>query len=415
VSGGARVSKIELRLCGRNVAVTRHRSRFFALLSLGTATPAGQHELTVCLSLRDGTTRVMAGGFLGVSTDSSPMLGVPLPEEPVGQALIAICMAAREPRAELLERQVASIKNQTHQRFVCIVCDDGSSDAAWARILAAAAGDERFVCLHHDTSVGFYRNFERCLERVPPEASFVALADQDDAWHPDKLATLTAALTTGRTYLAYSDMNVVTENARLVSPTYWTRRPNNFTDLGALLLMNTVTGASVLFRRELLDDALPFPPEIGRPFHDHWLACVALARGEIAYVDRPLYDYVQHLGNAVGSFTPSRDFGGGAARALGRLARAPRARLRSTLRNAGTTYQEELIRLEAFGRTLELRLGSRLAPGRAAAVRRAARAGTSGASVLWLLGRSARETFRNSVTLGAENQLLKAIAWRWLP
>jgi glycosyltransferase involved in cell wall biosynthesis len=328
--------------------------------------------------------------------------------------VIAICMATHEPQAALLERQIASIREQSHERFVCIVSDDGSSDAAWAHILAVTAEDERFVCLRHDVRVGFYRNFERCLGLVPPEASFVALADQDDVWHPDKLATLAAALTTGRTHLAYSDMNVVTENGGLLSPTYWTGRSNNFTDLGALLLMNTVTGASALFRRELLDDALPFPPEIGRPFHDHWLACVALARGKIAYIDRPLHDYVQHSQNAVGRFTPSSDLQGGAAHALGRLARAPRTRLRSTLRHAGTTYQEDLVRLEAFGQTLELRLGSRLAHDRASAVRRAARASTSSESFFWLVGRSLRETFGSSVTLGVENQLLKAIAWRWL-
>ena len=35
-------------------------------------------------------------------------------------------------------------------------------------------------------------------------------------------------------------------------------------------------------------------------FHDHWLAVVALALGEIAYVDEPLYDYVQHGGTVIG-------------------------------------------------------------------------------------------------------------------
>jgi glycosyltransferase involved in cell wall biosynthesis len=414
MSNGIGVSKIELRLCGHSVQAVRKRTRFFALLPLSHETPVGQHELTVCVSLRHGTTRTVAAGLLEVLVDSRPALDVPLPEGPLDQAMIAICMATHEPHPALLERQVASIKEQSHQRFICIVSDDGSSDAAWAHIRAATAEDERFVCLRHDARVGFYRNFERCLELVPPEASFVALADQDDVWHPDKLATLTAALATDQSYLAYSDMNIVTASADPISPSYWGGRSNNFTDLGALLLMNTVTGASTLFRRELLDDALPFPPEIGRPFHDHWLACVALARGNIAYVDRPLYDYVQHSQNTVGSFTPSSDVRGGAARAIGRLARTPRARLRSTLRHAGTTYQEDLVRLEAFGQTLELRLGSRFAHDRASAVRRAARAGTSSESFFWLVGRSLRETFGSSVTLGVENQLLKAIAWRWL-
>ncbi len=82
---------------------------------------------------------------------------------------------------------------------------------------------------------------------------------------------------------------------------YWTdERRNNYTNLASLLIANTVTGAASLFRRELLDVALPFPEPLGDQFHDHWLGLVALSTGRIAYVDRPLYDYVQHEGATLG-------------------------------------------------------------------------------------------------------------------
>ena len=55
-----------------------------------------------------------------------------------------------------------------------------------------------------------------------------------------------------------------------------------------------------MFRREVLDDALPFPPRLARAFHDHWIALVAMARGEFAYLDEPLYDYVQHERAVIG-------------------------------------------------------------------------------------------------------------------
>ncbi|MGZ8633485.1 MAG: glycosyltransferase family 2 protein, partial [Solirubrobacteraceae bacterium] len=71
-------------------------------------------------------------------------------------------------------------------------------------------------------------------------------------------------------------------------------------DLGAELQTNVVTGAACLVRREVLDVALPFPHELAGSFHDHWLAVCALALGDLAYVDRPLVDYVQHDGNVVG-------------------------------------------------------------------------------------------------------------------
>ena len=98
----------------------------------------------------------------------------------------------------------------------------------------------------------------------------------------------------------------------MIADTWWSDRRNNHTDLLSLLVANSVTGAASLLRRELLADALPFPPAQFAHFHDHWLALVALSLGEIAYVDRPLYDYVQHgeasLGHAAANqMTSLRD------------------------------------------------------------------------------------------------------------
>ncbi len=59
--------------------------------------------------------------------------------------------------------------------------------------------------------------------------------------------------------------------------------------------------------RELLDHALPFPPAQFAQYHDHWIAPdVALARGEIAFVERPLYDYVQHGAASLGHAAANR-------------------------------------------------------------------------------------------------------------
>jgi hypothetical protein len=67
-----------------------------------------------------------------------------------------------------------------------------------------------------------------------------------------------------------------------------------------MLVANSVTGAAALMRRDVADLALPFPEPPGIRFHDHWIACVALAAGDVVYVDEPLYDYVQHAGAVFG-------------------------------------------------------------------------------------------------------------------
>jgi glycosyltransferase involved in cell wall biosynthesis len=424
---GPRVRRLEIVFAGRAfpaVEVPRlselergvepRRSGFCATPVADSALPAGEHELLLLLQRVDGSSQLVSSG---VSLVVEPAEARPGPSASAssaesGDPLVAICMATHEPDSRLLARQVESIREQSHHRFVCLVSDDASSSEGWERVLRAVGDDPRFSCSHSVERLGFYRNFERCLTMVPAEAQFVALADQDDRWFPEKLTTLVERLTESGARLAYADVRIVDESGVPRSDTYWVGRSNNYADLAALFLMNTVTGAASLFRRDLLDDALPFPPGIGRSYHDHWLACVALALAEIAYVDRPLQDYVQHGRNLAGAFRPSRDLRGGLVRALVRLAADPRRRLRNTADNAQLIFVEDVLRLEIFARTLELRLGERIRQDRRADVRTFARLSTSARSLLTLLRMSAVDLRGDGPSLGAENQLLKGIIWR---
>lgn len=213
-------------------------------------------------------------------------------------ARVAICMATHHPPLDLFAAQVASIKAQTHANWVCIVSDDASPDAIRRR-MADLLDDPRFILLPHADRLDFYRNFERALRAVPADADVVALSDQDDRWHPDKLATLLSALDEGAE-LAYSDVRVVDAAGDARSETFWVTRRNNFTSLPSLLAANTVMGAASLFRASLLARILPFPERLGGAYHDHWIALNALSAGAIRYVERPLHDYVQHGANVIG-------------------------------------------------------------------------------------------------------------------
>jgi len=323
-------------------------------------------------------------------------------------------MATYEPRIDLFERQVESILAQTEPAFVCIVSDDASSDTTYAEIERVCAGDRRIVVSRATTRQGFYRNFERALSRVPPEVEYVALSDQDDVWYREKLAVLLVALRRPEVLLAYSDMQIVDGAGRVIAGSYWTDRRNNWTNLSSLLLVNTVTGAASLFRRELLKLALPFPSATGTVFHDHWLAVLALSCGRISFVPMPLHDYVQHGANVVGRHAPlPKELKGGLARALGRFLREPRLRARNTMRHARRYYEDEVVPRRLLAAELERRLGGRCSARQRRAIRRISRLGSPG-SVAWLLGRSARDIRGESETLGLENQLIKGIVWSWL-
>jgi glycosyltransferase involved in cell wall biosynthesis len=214
---------------------------------------------------------------------------------------IAICLATYNPDTALLKRQLDSLRAQTRRDWTCVIHDDGSRLDRWAAIEELALSDERFVAQRAERNRGFYRNFEAALALIPPTVPYVALCDQDDVWYPEKLAAAVERLDANPdAQLVYSDMRIVRGDGTVIAPTYWNHRRNNFRNFDTLMLANTVTGAASVLRGALLERALPFPPEQGPSFHDHWLACAAYVGGGIDYIDRPLYDYTQHGQNVIG-------------------------------------------------------------------------------------------------------------------
>lgn len=272
-------------------------SGFWGLAALPPSASGGELLPVLRVEWTDGTLEEWPAGRVRLDAAAAPIL-VPSPQGT--PPLVAIAMATYNPDPVLFQAQVASIRAQTHGHWICLVEDDGSDDAHWRVILDATAGDDRFRVRRNDANLGFYRNFERALARVPPEAAFVALADQDDRWAPDKVASLMAALDEVGAVLAFANMRVVDRAGRLLSATFWPGLDSRCDSLDALLMANAVTGCACLFRASLLRLALPFPALGRTAYHDHWIACCAAASGTIVYRPQPMGDYVQHEANSLG-------------------------------------------------------------------------------------------------------------------
>lgn len=375
-----------------------HRSGFWGLARISPA--AGSR---VAIGLRDDSG---AHAHLGTIAVRAPEVAVRVPA-PADGPLVAICMATHDPPVDLLRGQLESIRGQTHRNWVCVISDDHSRPERYAELQLAVGGDPRFLVSRSPRRLGFLGNFERALELAPREADFVALADQDDRWHADKLAALLEAI--GAARLAYSDARVVTRTGEVLSSSFWERRRNNHRDLFRQLVANAVTGAASLFPRGLLDDALPFPPGQWRQFHDHWLGLVALASGDVAYVDRSLYDYVQHGGATIGHAAANR------MPTLRDRWKALRRDGRRRVRLWRRHYFVDALRLLALADLLELRLGGRIVPRKRRALGRLRAAERSPVAVAGLFARGARElAARRPQTLGAEWMLGHAFLWRAL-
>jgi hypothetical protein len=357
------------------------------------ARPEGA-SVQIALAVRaGGEERVVEVGRIPVvAPGRPPALGGGAP--PAG--LIAVCMATFDPDPALFEAQVASLRAQRDQAWVCVISDDASGDERFEAITALVDGDERFAVSRSQRRLGFYRNFERALRMAPAEAHLIALCDQDDRWHPDKLAAL--RLTLGDAGMAYSDQRLVDPDGRVRRDTMWRGRRNNHTDLAALLVANSITGAATLIRREVVDLALPFPDTPGLQFHDHWLGLVALAAGDIAYVDRPLYDYVQHAGAVFGEVSGGR----------------PRRRARGPLRGGRGAYFLGYLPREVQARVLLARCDAILTGPKRRALLRYVAADRSPAALAWLAARAARVLIGRTETLASETELVRGLAWRRL-
>lgn len=391
---------------GRTARRRAQASGFWGLLPL----PAVRAETTVPIRLRaraaNGAALEELLGQVTLVPAASPPVSA---ADPGGDAALVICLATHEPDPELLAAQVESIRTQSYEDWHCLVVDDASSDAGRELVRATLAGDPRFTLVEHRRNLGFYGNFERALLRVPTSADYVALSDQDDVWFPDKLRRLVDALADGA-QLAYGDMHVVERDGRLRQGSFWTSRPNNHRDLAALLSANTVTGAACVFRRELLDRALPLPPRWRNAYHDHWLALVALSTGTIAFVDTPLQAYVQHDQQVIGHVDRAADRR--ARRARIPLAPAWLRHHRLSIAMGGGDYAGHTLYRRWLGTILLARVGALAAPRKRRILRRAA-AGDRGARGLLLAaarafaGRGPRRS-----TVGHHAAELRGALWR---
>ncbi len=384
-----------------------YRSGFWGIVPFEPVVEPANVELHAMATLEDGTWATASVGR--IKLDPGPSEGAAGGGNG-GSAgpLVAICMATFEPPIDLFERQVESIRSQTHANWICLVSDDRSSPEALAEMRRILDTDPRFVLSPSPRRLGYYHNFERALSMTPPNAAYASFADQDDRWHPDKLETLLDAI--GDASLVFSDTRIVDRDGQVLSSTYWSRRRNNYTNMASLLIANTVTGAASMFSRDLLELALPFPPRHGLPYHDHWVALVALASGRIAYVDRPLYDYVQHTDAALGHAraNPTGPRSGTALSRLRRIAGRPRA----TIAGWRSTYFWDVCRVLQFATVLEQRCGERMSASKRRAVRRLAAADGSLATMGWRWLRRARKLAGRTETLTGESAMLRGIAWR---
>lgn len=199
-----------------------------------------------------------------------------------------------------LKEQIDSILHQTYPDFRLLIRDDGSTDKTLEIIRSYA--DPRITLLENRTNGGVIHNFSSLLQSS--FAPYVFFADQDDVWAADKVEKMlevARAFDEGKPLLLYHDMEVVDRNLKPIAPSFmrFAKLNPRASSLNRLLMQNNVTGAAALVNHALIEKALPIPSSA--MMHDHWLALIASAFGDILYVNDRFIKYRQHGSNQLGA------------------------------------------------------------------------------------------------------------------
>lgn len=215
---------------------------------------------------------------------------------------IALCTYNGE---HFLEEQLETIATQTIPPFELVICDDASSDST-AEIIEHFAAHAAFpVKLHfNDKNLGYLKNFEKAISLCTGD--IIALCDQDDRWHADKLKTLLSAFSNPKVGMVFSNAAMMDREGNLTGESLWDRHHFDsklrhlFSQGNAyqfLYFKNVVSGCTMAFRRQWWPLIQPFP-ENTHIIHDGWIALMISLFAEIAIIDEPLINYRIHAGQA---------------------------------------------------------------------------------------------------------------------
>lgn len=256
--------------------------------------------------------------------------------------------------ARFIAEQVRSILNQSVPPTQLVLSDDSSTDATVtsAREVVSRFQAEhpeyplQFTVLVNQEPLGVTANFQQAIVQCTGE--LIALSDQDDVWAPNRLERF------AEQFAARPELSVLHSDARLVDESGHPigqalssaigfsraeeRAIHEGNALKVLLRRNVVTGATTVFRRDLVDASTPFPESW---LHDEWLAMVAAVIGLVDFLPEQLTDYRQHELNQIGASTPT------AAQLFGRL-REPRFERNARLLERAQALADRASHLDAL-------------------------------------------------------------------
>lgn len=208
--------------------------------------------------------------------------------------MISVCMAVKDG-AHYVAEQLNSILIQLGAGDELIVSDDHSTDHTLD--IVRGYSDHR-IRVFSSPRHGATYNFEVALSKS--QGDIIFLADQDDIWHEDKIATMLPYF--DRYDVVVCDCSLMGDQGKVINESFFAL---NNSGKGFLrnLISNSYMGCCMGFKRSVLLKALPFPGDTA--VHDFWIGMVAESHFKPFFLKKVLVNHRLHDTNATTSGRPS--------------------------------------------------------------------------------------------------------------
>jgi glycosyltransferase involved in cell wall biosynthesis len=205
----------------------------------------------------------------------------------MSQPLVSIALCTYNG-AVYLQQQLDTLLAQTYTDIEIVVVDDCSTDDTVAILKEYAENFSQLKLHQNESNLGYVKNFEKAISLT--QGDLIALADQDDIWHTDKIRLMVEAISDH--VMLYHDSEFIDEQGQPLNKRVSDVR--NFyagDDSRVFLFENCVSGHCMLFKRGLVPYLSGFNKTI---IHDWWLTYIACNIGSISYLPQTLVQYRQH-------------------------------------------------------------------------------------------------------------------------
>lgn len=215
--------------------------------------------------------------------------------------LVAILMGAMNG-ARFLPEQLDSLAAQTHQNWILIASDDGSTDDTLLVLKAYQANwPTGKLIIKEGPKQGFCVNFLSMACDSGIKADYYAFCDQDDVWLPTKIAVailnIAESQEEGVPYVYCGRTSYVNEKLKKIGYSPLFSFPRTFRNA----LIQSIAGGNTMVFNQSAKNALEKVGIVQHHSHDWWLYQLVTGVGGIVFYDqKPHVLYRQHKNALVG-------------------------------------------------------------------------------------------------------------------